>query len=65
MNTGTPIIDMQETAGNAPVTLDPLQQFLAPHVDVLITCWIIVWAITALVMLYKLWSEYRAQKPQK
>lgn len=55
----TKLIELKQNAGNAPTSLDPLQQFLAPHVDTLIAFWFSVWVITAIVLLVKLWYEYK------
>lgn len=59
MDTTLKIIELKQNAGNAPTSLDPLQQFLAPHVDALILFWFFVWCGTALVLLLKLWFEYK------
>jgi hypothetical protein len=60
MNTSTQnLIVLRELEGNPPVQLDPLQQFLAPHVEVLIAFWVAVWCGTAIFLLVKLAREYR------
>lgn len=65
METGAPILELQQTAGNAAVTLTPLQHALAPHVDAITTFWIVLWVLTGLFLLYKLWVEYREQRRAK
>ncbi|MBP9757248.1 MAG: hypothetical protein KBD06_01475 [Candidatus Pacebacteria bacterium] len=65
MNTDLPFVDIQETVGNPAATLDPIQKMLEPHVDAMIAFWFFVWVATAIVMLYRLWSEYRGQHPRK
>lgn len=62
MNQEKIYISLVENAGNKPVTLDPLQQKLAPHADAIISFWFCVWVVTAGVVLYRLYGEYRAQK---
>jgi hypothetical protein len=61
----TTYLVLKEVAGHSPTHLDPLQQLLAPHVDTLINIWISIWCMTAVVLLYKLWHEYREQKQRR
>ena len=61
----TTVLDIQETAGNPLVTLDPLQRALEPYADAIIMFWILVWVATALVLLYKLRAEYLLHKQSK
>lgn len=63
MSTTTPpIIELTQNAGNAPTSLDPLQTMLAPHTDLIVSFWLAVWVITGIVLLIKLWHEYKEQK---
>lgn len=62
MKTQPTYMSVGQNGGNMPVTLDPIQQKLAPHVDALILFWVAVWAATACVVLYKLYGEYREQR---
>jgi hypothetical protein len=59
MNSEKTYIPLVENYGNRPVTLDPIQQKLEPHVGAMITFWVCVWVITACVVLYRLYREYR------
>jgi hypothetical protein len=52
------LLVLKELAGNAPTSLDPLQQLLAPHVHELIYFWVAVWSVTAIVLLIRLVREY-------
>lgn len=61
MNGDTTYLPMVENAGNSPAVLDPIQQKLAPHVDAMISFWILVWIITACVVLHRLYTEYCEQ----
>lgn len=52
-------IILKELAGNAPPTFSPLQEIMAPHVDLLILFWTTMWFFVAFVVLFKLYREYR------
>ncbi len=47
--------------GNAPATLYPMQQMLAPYADALTSFWLAVWLTTAGVVLARLVQEYRTR----
>jgi hypothetical protein len=64
-NATTSLIVLKELAGHPPTHLDPLQQFLSPHLQGLIYFWFSVWCVTGVVLLIKLWQEYHEQKRQK
>jgi len=58
----THYVVLKELAGNAPPSLDALQQFFAPHAHALIVFWTAVWIFTAFVVIAKLIREYRASR---
>ncbi len=62
MEATTTYIILKELAGNAPPELNALQQLLAPHIDFLSEVWISVWIMTGIVLVAKLWHEYKKQK---
>lgn len=63
--TGGQLIELKENAGNAPISLNPTQQFLAPYANILVAFWFWLWVATAVVLLVKLWHEYRHQNKDK
>jgi hypothetical protein len=56
------LIVLRGLEGNAPTSLTPVQKFLAPHIDALTLFWVLVWFVTAIVVLIQLWREYRAHR---
>jgi hypothetical protein len=58
----TTLIVLKQLAGHVPPHLDPLQSFIERHIDTITNLWISVWWITALILLYKLWHEYKEQR---
>ena len=58
-------IVLKELAGNQPPTLNPIQQFMEPHLHALIVFWTTVWVITCVAVLYKGYKEYRRAKNEK
>lgn len=61
----TSLIVLKELAGHAPTTLDPLQQFIHAHYGAFQLFWIVLWYVTAAVLLITLWYEYKRQKKSK
>ena len=59
------LIVLKELRGNAPTHLDPIQQALAPHVQLLINIWIAIWCVTAVFILVKLGREYLAHRKKE
>ena len=53
---------LKELAGHMPAQLSPLQLFIGDHIDLFTRMWFSVWAMTAIVLLYKLWREYQTQR---
>lgn len=62
MNGDTTYLPMVENAGNSPAVLDPIQQKLAPYVDTMILFWAGVWLLTACVVLYRLYREFKESR---
>ncbi len=62
--TTTKLVVLKELEGNPPVTLDPLQQFLAPYAGTMTAFWVALWFATAIAVLLKLWHEYQESKKQ-
>ncbi len=58
----TTYLVLKELADKRPVTLDPLQLALAPHVNIMIAFWITIWWITALCIAVHVWSEYKKHR---
>ncbi len=56
------LIVLKELAGNPPPQLNAIQEFLTPHVGLLTDIWISAFVMTIIVLLVKLWSEYKKQK---
>ena len=56
------IITLKELAGHPLPHLDPLQHFLAQNISLATSFWFAVWVMTGVVLLWKLWDEYREQK---
>jgi hypothetical protein len=66
MGTSTPkLIVLKELVGNAPPHLDPLQQLLAPHIEIINDFWLSVWCMTLIVLLVKLFLDYREHRKKK
>jgi|GEM_PF-2116232 len=61
----TTYLVIKQLAGHLPPHLDPLQQIIADHIDLVTNLWISVWWMTAFVLLYHLWQEYKEQKNDK
>lgn len=64
-NGTTTLIVLKELAGNPPPHLNAIQELLLPHVGFLTTVWISVWITTAIVLLAKVWYEYREYKNKR
>ena len=60
--TSTHYIVLKELAGNAPPTLNPIQQVMAPYVHEIIVFWLTVWCFVGLVLLLHLYQEYRKSR---
>jgi hypothetical protein len=58
----TSLLVLKELAGHSAPHLDQLQQFLALHITTITSFWFSVWCMTAIVLLAKLWYEYKEQK---
>lgn len=58
----TTLIVLKELAGHSPTSLDPIQQFIMSHYSVIHACWVVLWFVTAAVLLGKLGYEYTLQK---
>ena len=54
----TTYIVLKELTGNPPPQFGQLQQFLAPHVNLLVAFWQVVWLVTAIAMIILLAREY-------
>lgn len=59
---GTHYIVLKELVGNAPPSLNLLQQFFAPHAHALVLFWTSIWIITAFVMTGIAAREYRHER---
>jgi hypothetical protein len=53
MKDGKNIIVLQGLEGNHPTHLKGIQTFLAPHADLLVMMWWVVWTLTFLVVAFK------------
>lgn len=62
MEATSTLIVLKELAGHAPVTLDPLQVFILQHIGFFTNFWIVVWWLTAAVLVAKFVREYRAHR---
>lgn len=58
----TKLLVLQEVAGNPPVQLDPVQQFFAPHIEILTILWVAIWCGTAAFVTAKVMREYIAYR---
>ena len=56
------LIVIKELAGNPPPHLNMIQKFLAPYTESLVTFWISVWIMTAIVLFVFYIREYRAHR---
>lgn len=61
----TTFIVLKELAGHPSPKLDTLQTFLMDHMASAQSFWFAVWAVTAAVLIAKLWYEYKEQHPTR
>lgn len=61
----TTFIVLKELAGHPSPHLDALQKFLMEHMASAQSFWFAVWFMTGVVLLAKLWYEYKDQQKER
>lgn len=61
----THLLVLKALAGNPPTSLNAVQIFLSPYVNDLTAFWIAVWCMTAIVLLWRLFNEYREHRKRR
>ncbi len=59
-----PLIVLKELAGNPRPELNAIQQLLAPHTEFLVTLWISVWVMTAIILVALFVREYMEHRKE-
>ena len=58
----TQLLVLKSLAGNPPTSLNSVELFLVPYVNDLTAFWIALWCMTAVVVLVRLFNEYREHR---